>query len=177
MPITYTALTAAATIVVSWRAIGPDGGGNYQYNSRRGFLSFDLTSEGISPGSIETAELILVCSSIVGGGDTIRLSSATGGSGWGATLDSSQADYISTGTFDESDLAVNSTGTKTWAIDPDHIDATGVTYFRLKNLSEGQPSPFSTAANFASQDNGTAANRPILRLTLFTGQVIFVNAA
>lgn len=172
MSVTYAVSKAATTFQVSYRAIGPIFG-NYTYNTRRGFLKFDLTGLGV--GGIEAAQLLLVCATVIGGGQTIKLRSATGGAGFGTTLDATSADFQSTLTYDEGDTAVTSTGLKTWTIDPTHIDTNGVNDFRLQCLLEQEPSPFSQGVTFASQENGTVANRPILRLTLTSGQIIFIN--
>jgi hypothetical protein len=171
--VTYTVSKAATTFQVSFRAIGPSLG-VYTYNTRRGFLAFDLTGLGL--GGIESAQLILVCASVIGGGQTMKLRSALDPNGFGATLDATSGDFTSTLTNDEGDLAITTTGTKTWTVNPANLDNNGVNYFRLQCLLEAEAAPFSQGATFASQNNGTAANRPKLRLTFFSGQVIFVNA-
>lgn len=174
MSVTYAVSKVATTFQVSYRAVGPVLG-NYTYNTRRGFLQFDLAAEGISPGSIESAELQLVCASVIGGGETFILRSAIDPSGWSTTLDASSADYQSTISVLEGSLAISTTGTKIWSVAPSSINTAGVTYFRLQVSDEAAVAPASKGATFASQNHGTAANRPILRLTLFTGQVIIVN--
>ena len=175
MSITFTVNKAATTFRVSYRAFGPDGFGNYTFQTRRGFMSFDLSGEGISPGSIATAELILTATTIVGGGSNIELYTALDPDGFGATLDATEPDFSSSAVDFESALNVTTTGTKTWEVDPDHINATGVTYFCLRHQSEFTEVPHNTGSLYASQTNATVGSRPILRLTLSSGQVIFVN--
>lgn len=172
MSITYVVNKAATTFRVSYRATGPDGGGNYTFNTRRGFLRFDLSGAGIS--GIASAQLILVCTSTVGGGGDILLLSAQDPDGFGTTLDATEADFISSNTYEESTVSVTSTGTKTWTIDPAHISVSGITYFRLSLVGEYGEVPINNGALFNSQNAGTPANRPILRLVLSSGQVILV---
>lgn len=173
MSITYLADDNNATFICGFRAIGPDGFGNFTYTTTRSFWKVDLSAEGI--GGIESAQLIVVATSITGGGDIIILSSATGGNGWGAVLDSTQADFASTIDFTEDSQMVGSTGTYTFTVDPAHIDASGITYFRFRVDNEANSAPYSKQVQFAAHDHGTPSSRPILRLTLFSGQVIFVN--
>lgn len=162
-------------MTATYRAVGPDIFGINTFTQQRVFLPFDLSSYGLDAGRVESATLILRCASIVGGGCIVRLSSATGASGFGATLDATNADWNSTNTYTEDELAVTSTGTKQWSIDPTHLDYGGVTYLRLKNIDEGTSGPtWQTSATFNTTNDGTPEWRPLLRLTLRTGQLIFV---
>jgi hypothetical protein len=170
--ISYSVNKAAGTFVVSYRATGPVLG-IYTYTQRRGFLPFDLSAEGISPDSIESAQLILQCVTLVGGTSSIQLHSAIDPDGFGTTLQATNADWASSDTYLEDTESITSTGQYTWTIDPSHIDTTGVTYFRLRQEGEGGSAIFFKSATFNSTT--AASNKPILRLVLASGQVIFVN--
>lgn len=174
MSVVYTADSASTTLNCRYRAVGPDGFGNYTYTQRRGFIPFDLFAAGIGAGTVESAQLILRCTTVVGGSVPVQLRSAVDPNGFGATLDSTHADWASTQTFTEDTQIVDATGVWTWDVDPAHLSYTGPTYFSLFDEDEGAGASFQTAAVFNSSEAGTPANRPILRLTLRTGQLIFV---
>lgn len=171
MAISYTVSKAGTTIQVGYRITGPSLG-IYTHTDRHGFLPFDLPGAGVT-GGILAADLIVVCVTVVGGGCPIRLKTAVDPNGFGATLDASHDDWASTTTYDEGYLDVNSTGTYTWAIDPTHLSLTGLSYCRFSNDEAGTGAPYNKNVQFASTT--AASNKPILRLTLGGGQVIFIN--
>lgn len=172
MAIVYTVSKADTTFVVAYRATGPILL-IFTYIQRRGFLPFDLSAEGISPGSIESAQLILQCTILVGSTSHIQLHSAIDPNGFGTTLEAIYDDWASSDTYLEDTVDIGSTGQYTWDIDPSHIDVTGVTYFRLRQQEEGASAVFFKSVTFSSTT--AASNKPILRLVLSSGQVIFVN--
>lgn len=174
MSVSYSVSKTATTFACRYRAVGPDGLGNYTYSQQRGFLPFDLSSFGLSLGRVESAVLILRCTTTVGGGATVQVRTAVDPNGFGATLDATHNDWISTQTYAEETQFVNATGFWQWNIDPAHLDYAGVTYFSLFNEDEGAGSSFQTSSVFNSREAGTPENRPVLRLTLRTGQLIFV---
>lgn len=170
----YSVSKVATVMVVNYRATGPDGSGNWAFNLRRAFTSFDLSAAGIAAGTVESAQLILNCTAIVGGSCPVQLMSDSA-TGWGTTLDATHDDWISTRANVEDTLVVSSTGSgKTWNVNPNNLSYTGRTWFSLWNTDEGISAPYQTSATFSTKEAGTPANRPILRLTLRSGQVIFV---
>jgi hypothetical protein len=170
--VTYTAATAANIFTATYRAAGPTGG-IFTYNQRRIFMSFDLPGAGVAAGSVVAAQLILNCTVTVGGGCPCQLRSDKV-SGWGTTLDSTHADWASTQTSVEDTVFVAGAGTYTWNVNPANLSFVGRTWFSIWDTDEGLPAPYQTSATFNSEDAGTPTNRPILRLTLASGQVIFV---
>lgn len=172
MAVSYSVSKASTTIVVTYRATGPVAG-IYTYNQRYGFIPFDLVAAGVAAGTVESAELILRCTTVVGGGQTIWLRSSGDPNGFGATLDATQADWQSSRDFDHDTVVVHSTGVYSFNVDPAGLIYTGLTYFSLFPLEQGG-AVFNQSASFNSNDAGTPSNRPVLRLTLFSGQVIFV---
>lgn len=174
MAISYGVVSGLTTFTVRFRATGPVAG-IYTYNEDRAFLSFDLPGAGIT-GGVDAADLILRCTAVVGGGCTTRVYTAVDPDGWGTTLDATHDDWASTRTNDEGEQLVDATGVYTWPINPEHLSFTDRTYFSLYCVESGG-APFQVAASFNSQNAGTPSNRPILRLTLSSGKVIYVNFA
>lgn len=174
MAVTYAVVKTLSTFTVRFRASGPVAG-TYTYNEDRAFLSFDLPAAGVTGGVI-AADLILRCTTIVGGGCTVRAYTALDPDGWGTTLDATHDDWASTRTNNEYEQAVNATGVYTWPINPAHLSLSARTYFSLYCV-ESAGAPYQVAASFNSQNAGTPSNRPILRLTLSTGQIIFLQEA
>lgn len=176
MSVTYAVSKDAVTNTCNYRALDL-GTGFFQYNQRRAFWPFDLTGSGLSAGDVELAELILVCTIIVGGGNDMILTSAIGANGFGALLEATNGDWASTVTNLEDTLLVNATGTYTFSVNPANLDYTGVNYFRLKNAADdgmdSEDAPYQTGASFSSAN--ASSNKPILRLTLRSGQVIIIN--
>jgi hypothetical protein len=173
MAITYAVSKVATTFTVNYRATGPTLG-LFTYNQKRGFLSFDLPGAGIDPSSVESATLILNCTTVVGGGCPVQLRSAVDPTGWGTTLDATHDDWASTKDVVEGTTVVTATGTQTWSVAPTSLSGTGRTFFSLFNEDEGLGAPYQTGVTFNSSTAGTVANRPILRLVLRTGQVISI---
>ncbi len=136
-------------------------------------MPFDLPGAGISAGQVESAELILNCTTVVGGGCDVELLTST--IGFGATLDAAQADWELDNYMPESTVDVSATGTYTWTLDPNSLSYSGISYLALWDTDEGIGASFQTAAVFSSVQAGTPSNRPVLRLTLTSGQVIYIN--
>lgn len=164
MSITYTTSTVSNTFVANYRAVGPDGAGQFQFNQRRAFLSFDLTGSGLSLSLVTGADLILVCESLVGGGCPVRVTSAVDPNGWGLILDATNADWASTDDNVEGIVSVTATGLYTIPVNIMNINFSGVTYYRLMNDEEGASAAYNQGARFFSRNAGTPSNRPILRI-------------
>lgn len=177
MAVSYVVNKTGTTFAVRYRAEGPGVFPElYRYTEQWAFMPFDLPTAGISAGMVASAQLILRCTATVGGGCHVHLYTAVDPNGFGATLDATHDDWASTETNSESVTFVNATGVFTWDLDPEHLSYTGISYLKLKN-DDGEGAPYQTAALFNSQNAGTPSNRPILRLTLRTGQVIFLQEA
>jgi hypothetical protein len=150
----------------------------YRFTQQRAFIPFNLPAAGIAAGMVASALLILRCTAVVGGSCPARAQTAIEPNGFGTTLDATNADWASSDTWNEELVGVNATGVWEWDIDPTHLNYTGTSYIRIfdeDELGGGGGAPYQTAASFNSQNAGTPSNRPILRLTLTSGQVIFVN--
>jgi len=172
MAISYTVSKVATTFVVNYKASGPVGV-TFTYVQRLAFMGFDLSSSGITLGQVDFAELILRCVATVGGGNTLIVTSASDPNGFGATLSASNADWASTVINSEGTVDVFATGQYIIPVNKANIDFSGVTYYRLMNFNEGDGAPYQTGATFNSVT--ATSNKPILRLTLFSGQIIYIN--
>jgi hypothetical protein len=137
-------------------------------------MAFDVPAAlpGLTVDGVASVELRAYCAALTSSGGTVTLQSATGASGWGPTLDATFADFTSTNTYIEDSLLVNSTGTKTFAVDKAHLDYSGITYFRMLFSAEGSISPYYDGCLWVSADNGT--NQPVLVITLLDLTVIYV---
>lgn len=174
MSVVYSADSTAPASVVRYRATGPDGLGNFTFNQRRAFMPFDLLSTGLSAGDVESADLIFIVQTVTGGGCPARVTSSGNAGGFGATLDATNADWASSDDNLETEIAINATGTYTVPVAVANLDFSGETYYRLMNAEEGQGAMYDRGFTFSTGSAGTPSNRPILRLTLRTGQLIFV---
>ena len=173
MPVSYSVNKTLTTFSVRYRSAGPDGAGNYTLTQQYGFIPFDLAAAGIAAGTVESAALILRCTTIVGGGQDVLLRSSVDPNGFGATLDATNADWKSSRDDTHDLISVTSTGFHTFTVNPAVLSYSGITYFSLYPNLTGS-APFQKSSAFNAKEAGTPSNRPVLRLTLFSGQVIFV---
>lgn len=75
-------------------------------------------------------------------GTTVKLrSSLATQDHWGDSIDGSEADWGSTDDYDEGNLAISSTGWKSWTIDTSHLElGTGTSRIRLSDIYESDGS-------------------------------------
>ena len=146
---------------------------NYTYTKRRIFMAFDLTGSGLTAADVVSVELIMYCNALISGGTTVTLKSATGASGFGATIDATAADFTSTLTNTEDNQSISATGYYTFTVDKNNLDYNGRCYFRMTSDDEGQPATWYTGVTFSATEAG-APYQPTLRLNLLSGQVISV---
>ncbi len=130
----------------------------YDFTYWRGYMKFNITSPPFTLAEIDSVVLRLYCTAKSVNG-TVRLRSAGAGTNWGATLVANSTDYNSTSTELEDDVSITSTGSKDFDVDKNNLNLSGYTYFRVSYLNDGGT---QSLIQFASQNNGTSANRPLL---------------
>ena len=155
MAISYAVFKTGTTIQVQYRAVGPSLG-IFTYNQNRGFLPFDLLSTGLSVSQIESVDLIFTVVTLVGGGCTTLITSASNSNGFGATLDATHDDWASTTEHTETLYSITATGTYTIPMSVANLDFSGTMYYRMRNNDEGAGAVYSQGFLFNS---ATAASR------------------
>jgi hypothetical protein len=152
--------------------VGRNSSADPYYERRvRSFVKFDISGGGYAIEDIQTAQLKLICVTVAGAADlTVRLKTGSATNNWGATLLATLADFESTDAYDEEDVEVHATGTYYWTIDKEHLNLSGLTYFRLQCTEESTLN--QSYVDFYSQNNATAANRPKLVITLTPSEVV-----
>lgn len=173
MSLAYAVQTAGTTNRCSKR--GTAGVPNDTYIHRRIFMKGDLTTSGITLAQVDYVELPMVVTSIVGSGDDHSLYSSTSSeSNWGATLQATQADYVSTVAAGHllQTQSVTSTGVITWTCDKTLMDFAGMNYFAIKSITAQLGD--NDGAIYGSQNNATPSNRPVLRIVLLNTQIITI---
>jgi len=144
------------------------------YILTRAFMKFDLSAQGLTVADVESATLNIKISAVsFNNCDVCCKSAISTDDNWGATLDASQADFEGTAAHLEDTISLTTTftGWKSFDIDINNLDFAGTTYFKLCSSLENTTT--NGGVTFASQNNGTAADRPYLQLVLkASGQVI-----
>ncbi len=147
------------------------GGGSDTYVVTRYWNSFDTSTVTMVLADIATVELYVMVTAQTST-DTYRCHSAIStDTNWGATLVADINDWTSTTAHLESNVAISSTGAKSFSIDKNNIDLAGTTYIRLMSTTEGEM-PGTRNITIGSSSNATVANRPYLKFTSTTGTVI-----
>lgn len=166
---TFTASTTGTTINTGIRVT--ISGLNETHQTTRSFYKVNLTGSGYTVDDIDNVTLRFYCTATAGGG----LSDAhfwTGDSGDNfGSIAADLTTFLSTRVYLETEMPITSTGYKWLPIDKTHLDYNGWNYFTLNAGSTEYVGGANTTVNctIASQDNATAAFRPILILYFKNG--------
>lgn len=146
------------------------GSPNDTYVTRRGFMRFDTST--ISRVRTKKAALLLNVTAVSGGtqNHTIRTDAATG---WGTTLDATQADFESTTTAAGDDVSITSNAKYRFRIPKAQLNYSGTTWFKLKKSNESEAA--TKTIRVSSQNNATPANRPALEVVYKTPKYLRVS--
>jgi hypothetical protein len=139
------------------------------YGVTRAFVRFDTSTVTPPLADITAVDLIMNCTTASGGGDTVLVRSANSGdTNWGTTITNTVGDFASTNAHAEGTANCTSTGTKTFSINKNNLDLSGVTWFRFQ-LYTKEYGTNTSAVWFSSANHGTASLRPKLRITYSSG--------
>lgn len=144
---------------------------NKTFSNTRTYMKFDMSSQGLAVGDVASVQLRMYCTAVSGGSQNVHCRSSQ--TGFGTTLEATEADYLSTSTNIEGELDIGSTGYHYFDINKNNLTFSSWNYFRLASHAEN-----STGANqsltFGSQTNSTTAYRPLLIFTLSSGAYVYV---
>ena len=84
---------------------------------------------------------------------TLTLHVGSAGDNWGASLNATEADFISTGPLDGETKVISTTGWHSFTFDPTYLAIGGTTYFRFNSSEEGAAS--SKVLTAYTEDNAS----------------------
>lgn len=162
---TYT--TVAGTTNIAGHIYGSKDGID-TYTTNRFFTKFDTSTVTPTLAQITAVKLYLKVTAVTSTDNYILTSGISTTSNWGAAINNTYEDFISTADTSESSTSVGSTGWKSWTIDKNNLDLAGETWYKMKGSTEYQAN--TKNMTFASQGNATPADRPYLEITYSTGE-------
>jgi len=139
-------------------------------NVTTGYMRFpDMATAGLTEGDVDSAQLRtrVTAKSFDTQTHVLRSAQPSDSDDWGTTLDSTAADYASTGVNAHDSKSISATGYLYWDLDKTLIDWTAENHFRIRSIT--QPAVSRTAVTFASQSHATVAYRPQIIVQLAGG--------
>jgi hypothetical protein len=158
MSFTYNAVAGGTTMRSGHRYVG--GVPNDTYTRTRAFLKFNLSPLALTLAQIGVVTLRVYAKTVFSGPTIHRLRFGDAGDNWGALIDATDADWLSTDVYIEEEKLVNATGWWEFVVDKNHLNLSGMNYFRIATLNE-------TAVSYEYVDwysQNSAINKPVLRI-------------